>query len=142
MFDTIDLFPLIGYFSFFLAISGYRTMHRHLQEQQIRERNLLLAFSNLKGDLMTLEKKLVRSSPAALVAHQDECGVVVKQTQDTLEQVKNVTSDNTRRVADLEGQWKNCQQKIKGLEQGLSLVNSILEASATSEKVKSGFSLW
>ena len=138
----VDPYPFIGYFSLFLAVSSYYILTKHLREQRQRESTLLANFSAMKNELQILDKRITRSTPEALTAHQDAFGIELSQSKKEISEISDSIKENTNNTENIKLELDSCKKKIKSLEQGLALVNSILEESATPEKTKPSFAFW
>jgi hypothetical protein len=138
----IELHPLISYVSVILAVSSYLVLNKNLYKRKLYETKLLGTIEILKNNIESLEKRIGISTSEVIVDKQSLLPEEIVHLKKGLAENEGSISKNSITLYNMEGTITRCQKKIKSLEQGLSLVNSILESSASVVKPKGGFSLW
>ena len=137
-----DVYPILGYFSIALAISSYYILSKNIAKHNKQSQTLLTVVGKLKTDLEQLQQRVYQSSSESLLREQGLLRDTINVTNDKLSEVETTSSENSQEITLHAGSLVTCQRKIKSLEQGLSLVNNILESSASVEKPKSGLTWW
>ena len=138
----LELYPFLSYVSVVLAFSSYVILNRNIQNRKLQESQLLGVIGVLKEHMEVLEKRIENSTSQVIVKKQTSLEEEIHKTNGRVSEQYELMMGNTVQVSNTETKILACQKKIKSLEHGLSLVNSILESSATIEKPKATYSLW